>query len=403
MSVTVFLRVSGDVANGITTHTSHFLDRHRLFICLVNRPHLFTPMQDPALKKRLRATLLDLFKINEIYPNEKEVIEYVTKRLAEHGYVCELDGFRNLIIRLAGEGEPVLFSTHLDIPEPAPNVRFTEEGDVIRSDGSGILGVDPKTGLAILIEFLINEAQKPSTGRLPVEVLLTRGEETGLFGARNADYGRLQSKMGLVLDEDGPVTQVVTRAPAYVRFDAEFHGKIVHPREPENGINALQATSMALMSVPWGYSTPGVTWNVGLLSSGTARNSVPGLVKLNAEIRSYDTALAVSEGERIEKSFSEQAAKIGATCVVDKELEFEGYSLEHDHQLFARLEKTFAEMKLIPNYFETFGGSDANIFNAKGIRCVPIGSAYYNAHQYTEYADVEEMARITEFLHQFIR
>ena len=116
-----------------------------------------------------------------------------------------------------------------------------------------------------------------------------------------------------------------------------------------------------------------------------------------------DTALAVSEGERIKKCFCEQAEKIGATCVVDTELEFEGYTLERDHPLFVRLEKTFGGMNLAPNYFETFGGSDANIFNAKGIRCVPIGSAYFNAHQYTEYANVEDMAQITEFLHLFIR
>lgn len=360
-------------------------------------------MYDASLKQRLRSTLLDLFAFNEMYPNEKEVIDYTIKRLSEHGYRCELDSFRNIIVRLEGTGESVLYSTHLDIPESAPNVRFTEEGDILRSDGSGILGVDPKTGLAILIEFLINEAQKPVGDRLPVEVLLTRGEETGLFGARNADYHLLTSKIGLVLDEDGPVTQVVVKAPAYVRFDAEFQGRVVHPREPENGVNALQAASAAMMSIPWGYSTPGVTWNIGLLSAGTARNSVPGNVKLNAEIRSYDTALAISESERIKSSFCREAEKVGAKCLVDTELEFEGYALERNHPLFVRLENTFASMKLTPNYFETFGGSDANIFNAKGIRCVPIGSAYYNAHQYTEYADIKAMAEITEFLHRFIR
>lgn len=356
-----------------------------------------------SLKQRLRSTLLELFAFNELYPDEKAVIDYTIKRLSAHGYVCELDSFRNIIIRLEGVGEPVLFSTHLDIPEAAPNVQFTEEGDIIRSTGSSILGVDPKTGLAILIEFLINEAEKSENERLPVEVLLTRGEETGLFGARNADYHLLKAKTGLVLDEDGPVTQVVVRAPAFVRFDAEFQGKIVHPREPENGINALQAACGAMQSIPWGYSAPGVTWNIGLLNSGTARNSVPGSVKLKAELRSYDTALAVAEGERIAASYAHEAEKIGAKCVVDKELEFEGYKLDQDHPLFVRLEKTFATMNLKPNYFETFGGSDANIFNAKGIRCVPIGSGYYNAHQYTEYADLGVMEEITHFLEKFIR
>jgi len=51
-----------------------------------------------------------------------------------------------------------------------------------------------------------------------LEVLLTRGEEAGLFGARYAEYAKLRSKIGLVLDEDGPVTQVVAAPiPAQLR------------------------------------------------------------------------------------------------------------------------------------------------------------------------------------------
>jgi len=356
-----------------------------------------------SLKQRLQKTLIELMAINEIYPNEREVIQYVERRLSAAGVKWQEDSFRNIIAFIPGQGEPVMYSTHLDIPEPAPNIKYTIEGDVIRSDGSSILGVDPKTGLAILIELLIDLAAKDHTTHAPLEVLLTRGEETGLFGARNADYSLLKSKIGLVLDEDGPVTQVVTQAPGYVRLDAEFIGKIVHPREPENGINALQMACEALSSIPWGYSTPGVTWNVGLLSSGTARNSVPGKVSLKAELRSYDNALVEAEGKRIEKIFSDVAKKFHAHCVIEREFEFAGYHLDQSHPLFQRLESTFGAMQLKPNYFATFGGSDANIFNAHGITCVPIGSGYYNAHQYTEYADIGVMEQISDFLHQFLQ
>ncbi|MDO8618110.1 MAG: M20/M25/M40 family metallo-hydrolase [Candidatus Uhrbacteria bacterium] len=356
-----------------------------------------------SLKQRLQKTLIELMAINEIYPNEKEVIRYVEHRLDEAGVKWQEDGFRNVIATIPGQGESVMYSTHLDIPEPAPNVKYTIEGDVIRSDGSSILGVDPKTGLAILIELLIDLAAKDHATHAPLEVLLTRGEETGLFGARNADYSLLKSKIGLVLDEDGPVTQVVIQAPGYVRFDAEFIGKIVHPREPENGINALQMACEALSSIPWGYSAAGVTWNVGLLSAGTARNSVPGKVSLKAELRSYDNTLVEAEGKRIEKIFCDVAKKFHGQCIVEHEFEFEGYQLDQTHPLFQRLESTFGTMELKPNYFATFGGSDANVFNARGIICVPIGSGYYNAHQYTEYADIGAMEQIFDFLNRFLQ
>lgn len=356
-----------------------------------------------SFKTQLRKTLLELLAIDGVYPYEDKVMQYVEDRFSHAGISWQEDSFRNIIVKIPGQGEPILLSTHLDIPEPAPQVRFIEEGDRIRSDGSGILGVDPKTGLAILIELALSVHTKAHTTHAPVELLLTRGEETGLFGARNADYSLLQSNIGLVLDEDGPVTQVVVQAPGYVRFDASFHGKIVHPREPENGINALQMACQALSAIPWGYSAPGVTWNVGLLSSGTARNSVPGIVSLKAELRSYDNALAESEGKRIEKIFCDTARAYHARCVVDREFEFAGYSLDRSHPLFQRLEKTFQSMQLTPNYFQTFGGSDANILNAHGITCVPIGSGYYNAHQYTEEADIGVMEQILFFIDRFLQ
>lgn len=356
-----------------------------------------------SLKERITETFIDLMKINEIYPNEKEVIDYTTKRFSDAGVKWQLDSFRNIVVKIPGNGDPVLLSTHLDIPEPAPDINFTIEGDILKSDGNSILGADPKSGLAILIELAIDLVKQDATTRAPVEMLLTRGEETGLHGARNADYSLLESKIGLVLDEDGPVTQVVVRAPAFVRIDASFVGKIVHPREPEKGINALHSACDALMSLPWGYSTEGVTWNVGCFESGTARNSVPGRASLKAEMRGFDGDLVKAEGERVENKFREIAEKHGATLEIENEFEFGGYHLERNHELFQRLDNTFASMNLTPNYFETFGGTDANVFNANGILSVPIGSGYYNAHEYTEYVNLAEMEEIYHFLVNFLK
>lgn len=354
------------------------------------------------LTERIKKTFLELIAINEIYPNEREVILYTEKRLADAGVAWQEDHFRNIIAKIPGTGETVMLSTHLDIPEPNPNVRYTIEGDLVKSDGTNILGADPKTGLAILIELATDLAKKDHAMHAPVEFVFTRGEETGLFGARELDYSLVSAKIGLVLDEDGPITQVVTQAPAFVRIDASFIGKIVHPREPENGINALQMAAEAITKIPCGYSTDGVTWNIGMFQSGTARNSVPGKTTLKAELRSYDTKLVTSEGERVEKTFRETAKKFGGDLAIERELEFEGYKLEHNHPLFARLEETFSGMNLAPNYFATFGGTDGNIFNAHGIVSVPIGSGYYNAHQYTEYADLRVMTEIHEFLIRFL-
>ena len=354
-----------------------------------------------SIKDRIRKTFLELIAIDGIYPYEDAVIAYVEKRFSEAGVSYIKDSFRNIVVKIPGTGETVMLSTHMDIPEPAPTVKYEEDGDIIRATGENILGADPKTGLAILIEFAIDAIKIDHTTYMPLEFVLTRGEEVGLHGAMNLDYSKISAKMGLVFDEDGPVTQVVTQAPAFVKIDALFKGKIVHPREPEKGVNALQAACNALSRIPCGYSTKGVTWNVGKFKAGTARNSVPGSAELMAELRSYDTALVVAEGNRVEKTFKEAAAQLGGTCEIKNTLEFGGYILDREHPLFVRLEKTYEQMGLVPNYFSTFGGTDANIFNQHGIRCVPVGSGYYNAHEYTEEAHLNDMVEIYQFLQKF--
>jgi tripeptide aminopeptidase len=354
------------------------------------------------LKDRLKQTFIDLIKINEIYPHENEVILYTEKRLTKAGVAWKEDAFRNVIATIPGTGDAVMLSTHLDVPEPNPDVRFIDEGDILRSDGTNILGADPKTGLAVLIELATDLAKQDPSSHVPVELVLTRGEESGLNGAQALDYSMVNAKIGLVLDEDGPVTQVVTQAPAFVKIDASCVGKIVHPREPEKGINALQIATEAMQALPWGYMEEGVTWNIGMFEAGTARNSVPGKASFKAELRSYETDKVVAAGERVENQFRETTKKYSGTCEMNRELEFEGYKLERTHSLFARLEKTFTSMNLTPNYFKTFGGTDANIFNREGVTSVPIGSGYYNAHEYTEYADLNDMAQIHSFLLQFI-
>lgn len=355
------------------------------------------------LTERLKKTFLDLIKIESVYPNEDKVIKYVSSRLKSAKANFREDSFRNLIIKIPGSGEPVLFNTHIDIPEPTPNLGYLEEGNLIKSDGSGILGADPKSGLAILIELIVEILEQKPKSHLPVEIVLTRGEEVGLFGAINLDYSLLKSKMGIILDDDGPVTQAVIQAPAYVRVDATFSGKTAHPRDYKVGINALSAAAEAILAIPPGQSTEGVLWNIGFLNSGTARNSIPGQATLRGELRSHNTDLAVSEGERIKNTYEQICKKHQAGCQVDKKLEFEGFRLESTHRLLKKMNVVYKKMQLYPNYYTSFGGSDANIFNSHGIASVPIGAGYFNAHQYSEYVNLEDMVTIFFFLMKFIK
>ncbi len=352
------------------------------------------------MKERLAQTFYELVGISEVYPHEKEIISYIENYLKKIGLSPQRDNFNNIITKVDGTGKPFMINTHMDIPENNHYVGAVREGDVIKSDGSGILGADPKSGIAVILEFLKDLADKKKNHN-SIEVVITRGEEKGLIGAHNLDYSLIDSEMGIVLDEDGPVTQVVAQAPFKVKIDATFTGRAVHSREPEKAINALQVANEAMSSISWGRPHPEVIWNIGLFNAGTAENTTPAKAEMQAEMRSHDTDLLYSELDKIEQLFLKTAKKFKAGCSFKKSLTYKGYKIEKDSVLVSKLEETYKKMGLVPNCFSTLGSSDANVFNDKGMACVAVGSGYYNAHQHTEYVDLNDMTQIVEFLKIF--
>ncbi len=352
-------------------------------------------------KQRLLCIFDDLIRINEVFGQEDQIVSYVEAFCHKNGASCKTDSFGNLICTYPGTGEPVLLNTHLDIPESAPNVEYTVSGDIVQSTGKSILGADPKSGLAVLLELLrfLNE-NKIATR--PIEFVFTLGEEAGLVGSRNLDYSLLSSKMGLVIDEDGPVSNIVIGAVGMYSIDVKVIGKTAHSRDWNEGINAIHHVAKIISALKQGEIEDGVTFNIGLLQAGSAVNSVAGAAQFQAEFRSFDMEKMSQTVQKTEQKILRYAKKYNLTIDFHSETHFESYILEQDHPLFDRLLDTFNANGISGNFYKTFGGSDSNIFNANGIRTVAVGSGYYRAHQYTEYINLQEMADLLMFLAKFV-
>ena len=97
-------------------------------------------------RRRLTDTLIELIRIDSPSGEEDAMDREVSARLEGLGLTVEHDGYRNVIGRLEGAGEPLLLSAHLDTVEPGRGIRPVLDGDVLRSDGTTILGGDCKAG-----------------------------------------------------------------------------------------------------------------------------------------------------------------------------------------------------------------------------------------------------------------
>ncbi len=301
------------------------------------------------LKPRLLQTFLDTIKINEIFRQEKDIIDYVIKYSQNYGAQCEQDNFGNVICRYSGHGESILLNTHLDIPEPAENIEYTIEGDIVRSKGKTILGADPKSGLALLLG-LMWYIEENNIKTSPIEFVFTLGEEADLISALNLDYSKLKSKTGMVIGEDGHPTNLVTGVVGMYNVSVVVKGKIAYSRDWKDGINAIEHVAYIISLLKQGKIIQGVTFNIGVLNVGTAVNSVAGQATFEAELRSFDMKLMEKAVQNIERTIMPYAEDQNLAVVFNKRNIFSSYKLKKDHELFKRLEYTYRKRDMHPNF-----------------------------------------------------
>src|SRR5579884_3805805 len=127
-------------------------------------------------RERLVQTFLELVQIDSPSGQEAAVAHRLIALLRELGAEADTDAHGNVIASLAGEGEPPLPSAHLDTGPPGEGIKPNVEGDTIRTDGTTVLGGDPKAGVTAILEGL-RSLREDGVRHRAVQVALSRGEE----------------------------------------------------------------------------------------------------------------------------------------------------------------------------------------------------------------------------------
>ncbi len=356
-----------------------------------------------ANRERLVETLIDLIKIDSPTGEEDEMDREVSSRLRDLGFSVNHDSFRNVIARLDGQGEPVILSAHLDTVEPGRGIKPQLDGDVLRSDGSTILGGDCKAGVAIVLEALTSvvEAGAP---HLPVEVIFSRAEEGGLNGARNLDFSMVRANRGVVFDGEGAVNRLTVAAPSQNVVKAEITGRASHAGlEPEKGISALVIAGHLLTRLPLGRIDEETTANVGYLQGGLKRNIIPERAILDGEIRSRDQGKLDECTGQFRQVFDEVGAMYPeALLELDIANSYQAYRVGADHATVRMLARALSEIGLEPRLGGSGGGSDANVFFEHGIAALPVGIGVRSFHTKQETAVIPEVLQGAEMCQRLL-
>ncbi len=94
-------------------------------------------------QERLVSAFCELVKIDSPSDEEEDVAKHLTERLEGLGFNVARDAHGNLIASEAGIN-PLMLSAHMDTVEPGRSIKPQVDGDIVRSDGTTILGGDCK-------------------------------------------------------------------------------------------------------------------------------------------------------------------------------------------------------------------------------------------------------------------
>ena len=288
--------------------------------------------------KRLVNTFLDLVKIDSPSGEEKNIAIFVSKKLTDLGGNVISDSYGNLITKFPGNGKSFLLSSHLDTVEPGRKIIPKIYGDKVESDGTTILGGDAKAGIAIILEALQSLVEDKKS-HVPLEIVFTLEEETGLLGATNLDYSQINATKGIVLDAVGGVENLILSAPGYTRIDAEITGRGAHSGfEPEKGISAIKIASVIISRLNIGRIDAETTANVGTIRGGSARNAIAETAYLEAEIRSSNVEKLREQTQFFEETINNVLLDYpGAKVNLEMITEFEPYKIEKNHPVIHQL------------------------------------------------------------------
>lgn len=346
---------------------------------------------------RLLETFLELVRISSPSGQEAAVAKSITAHLQRLGITSSTDAAGNLLATLAGQGEPLLLTAHMDTVTPCESVHPVIRDGIIYSDGTSILGADDKSGIAAILELLEVLVEHRLAHR-PLELVFTVQEEVGLCGAKSLDITRLCAKMAIGLDAGGTSGTIVCSAPSQDSLEAQMHGRAAHAGvSPEKGINAIRVAAEAIVAMPLGRIDAETTANIGIIQGGVATNIVPDLVTLKGEARSRVNCKLEQQTARMVDALKHAAEAGGATVEINVQRTYSAYSFDEHSPIIELVSQRMRSLGIEPLLVPTGGGSDANILNAAGIATVEISTGMSNVHTEHEQialVDISAAARV---------
>lgn len=293
------------------------------------------------------------------------------------------------------QGQPVCFSGHMDTVHPIGY--FGEE--IVTFDDEKIYGpgvLDCKGGIAA--SFMAMAAlQECGFKSRPIKLLLQSDEEISSKTSNKTTVQFMAEKskdcIAFLNAEGHNAGKVTIIRKGISRYLLEVTGKAAHSSRCYNGVSAVTEAAHKIIELEKMKDEHGLTCNCGIISGGTAENTVPETCTLTADIRFNDNE-AMNQADRIVEEIANKSFMVGTTCRVTLKSRRPAMELtDKNIELLDKINKIYKENGLpVLEKNKSTGGSDAADMTSYGIPCLDsFGTEGGNIHSRNEWAKLSSL------------
>lgn len=293
--------------------------------------------------------------------------------------------------------QPITLSGHIDTVHPVgsfgtPAVRLDEKYIY----GPGVTDCKGGTVAALLAMTALG---KIGFDTRPVRLILQSDEEASSIysNKKTIEYicRKAEDSIAFLNCESTRGNTAVLWRKGICRYNFDISGKTIHASRCAEGASAIAEAAHKILALESFKNPDGITCNCGLISGGTAANSVPEHCSFTAEIR-FNTNEEWERADKFIKEVAERSYIPGTECQLTKITSRPMMEKNtRNFELLERLNRIYAENGM-PTLTarQSLGGSDAAEVTVHGIPCIDsIGVAGDRIHSPEEYG---VLASLTE-------
>lgn len=351
-------------------------------------------------RERMVEEFFQLVEIDSESGRERKMADLIKEKLQElGGRVREDDSGQkfggntgNIIADFPGAAGPVfLLSAHLDRIDGGGRIIPEVNGDYITNQARGAVGGDDVAGIVAILEILRNLQQDPDH-YAGVKVIFTVAEEMAMLGAKQLSRSELNGvDYGLVFDGEGEVGTVINRSPLQLQFKYRIRG---HEKQ---GIEANKIATSVLDHLRPVQENRDLEINIANSEGGIFSRKTKDSIEFTGGIKGLKRQLISEQMLYMQRILKEEAAKYGGEVEFEVEKLYPAFSLATNSDII-RTVMTAISREFQIQFDSASSGSDANIYNDKGLPTINLGIGLQDSHDNRERINIRSLKNLVKMI-----